>query len=117
MTREEKHLWYDFLERFPVPVKRQYVFGPYIVDFVCFSARIVIEVDGRQHLTPEMKKADAERDAYLAAQGFRVLRYPNSAINKEFGFVTKDILRIAGYTFDDLKPIKQWKRRVPENIE
>ena len=58
MTPEEKHLWYDFLKRLPVTVKRQYVIGNYIVDFLIFSKKMIIEIDGRQHGLPENKEAD-----------------------------------------------------------
>jgi len=52
--------------------KRQQSIGPYIVDFVCFSSRLVIEVDGGQHQDSE---SDRLRDAWLRAQGYRVLRF------------------------------------------
>ena len=51
MTKEEKHLWYDFLKRIPYTVNRQKVFGRYIVDFFIAEAKIVIELDGSQHYT------------------------------------------------------------------
>ena len=113
MTNEEKYIWYDFLIRFPDEVKRQYVIGNYIVDFVILKKMIVIEIDGRQHLTPEMKKSDAERDAYLESLGFKVLRYSNKSVRENKEGVARNILRHAGYTFDDLKPIKPHKRRTP----
>ena len=46
MTKEEKHLWYDFLNLLPVTVNRQKIIGNYIVDFFCASAKTVIELDG-----------------------------------------------------------------------
>lgn len=49
MTPEEKHLWYDFLKKLPVPVKRQYCIKGYIVDFYIPGKKTVIEVDGLQH--------------------------------------------------------------------
>ena len=49
MTREEKHLWYDFLQRLPITINRQKVIGKYIADFYCAKAKLVIELDGRQH--------------------------------------------------------------------
>ena len=110
MTPEEKHLWYDFLERFPVQFRRQHVIGNYIVDFVCFKDMTVIELDGRQHLTPEMKEKDAIRDNYLKGLGFQVLRYPNRVIWEYFTYVTNEILEKTGHTLDELKPVK--KRRV-----
>ena len=49
MTKEERHLWYDFLRTYPVKFSRQKVLGKYIVDFYCASAKLVIEIDGSQH--------------------------------------------------------------------
>lgn len=57
-TREENHLWYDFLRAYPVPFHRQKVFGPYIVDFYCHKVRLVVELDGGQHYERERQKAD-----------------------------------------------------------
>ena len=49
MTKEERHLWYDFLRGLPVMVHRQKVIGKYIVDFYIAEANLVIELDGSQH--------------------------------------------------------------------
>jgi len=49
MTREERHLWYDFLKGLPVTIQRQKLIDPYVVDFYCASAKLVIEIDGSQH--------------------------------------------------------------------
>ncbi|MBR4950722.1 MAG: DUF559 domain-containing protein, partial [Clostridia bacterium] len=46
MTPEEKHLWYDFLQKLPQTVYRQKVIGNYVVDFYCAAAKLVIELDG-----------------------------------------------------------------------
>ena len=46
MTKEERHLWYDFLKKLPITIQRQKVIGQYIVDFYCASAKLVIEIDG-----------------------------------------------------------------------
>lgn len=56
--------------------RRQQPLGNYIVDFVCFESKLVIEVDGGQH--DEQHNYDARRDAWLAGQGFRVLRFWNN---------------------------------------
>ena len=53
MTKEERHLWYDFLKAYPIQFKRQYPIGNYIVDFYCYKARLVVELDGSQHCEPE----------------------------------------------------------------
>jgi very-short-patch-repair endonuclease len=55
--------------------KRQVPSERYIVDFVCFEARLVVEVDGPLHEKPEQKLRDIERDAKLGARGFRTLRF------------------------------------------
>ncbi|MBO7376257.1 MAG: DUF559 domain-containing protein [Clostridia bacterium] len=103
MTPEEKHLWYDFLKRLPVTVKRQYVIGNYIVDFLIFSKKMIIEIDGRQHGLPENKEADIERDEKLRQMGFTVFRYTNEQINTNFRGVAADILNHLGLTMSDLK--------------
>lgn len=57
--------------------KRQEQIGDYIVDFVCFRARLIVEADGSQHAD---NPADFQRDDWLSAQGFRVLRFWNNDI-------------------------------------
>ena len=93
MTPEEKHLWYDFLKRLPYNVRRQHNIGSYIVDFYIAEKKIVIEIDGRQHLMPQHKAADEERDAALSAWDISVLRYSNDNIRNNFNTVAEDILR------------------------
>ena len=58
MTPEEKHLWYDFLKRLPLTVKRQQNLENYIVDFYIPSKKVVIEVDGIQHQKCDQQEAD-----------------------------------------------------------
>lgn len=78
-TEAEKALWRLLRHRQLQDVKfrRQQVLGPYIVDFICLSHRLVIEADGSQHAD---SAADQRRDAWLAANGFRVLRLWNNEI-------------------------------------
>ena len=92
MTKEERHLWYDFLKQLPVTVHRQKAIGNYIVDFYIASHQIVIELDGSQHYETEHREMDAQRDAYLTGIGCRVLRYSNADINKRFRDVCDSIL-------------------------
>ena len=106
MTPEEKHLWYDFLKRLPVNVRRQHNIETYIVDFYIAEKKIVIEVDGRQHLLPEHKEADEQRDAVLANWGISVLRYSNDSIRNNFDAVAEDILKRLGIDYSDLKPLR-----------
>ena len=91
MTKEERHLWYDFLKTLPTTVHRQKVIGKYIVDFYIAEAKLVIELDGSQHFEVEGKRTDAQRDAYLQALGLTVLRYANSDVNRNFNGVCEDI--------------------------
>ena len=84
MTKEEKHLWYDFLSTYPVRFSRQKVLGRYIVDFYCAKANLVIELDGRQHETADGKQYDEERTAFLEQYGLTVIRFANSYVNTNF---------------------------------
>ena len=93
MTPEEKHLWYDFLKKLPITVNRQKNIGSYIVDFFISSKNTVIEIDGVQHQTEQILESDNKRDSELSALGFKVLRYRNSDINKNFNAVCNEILK------------------------
>ena len=84
MTKEERHLWYDFLRDYPVNFTRQKIIGPYIVDFYCPKANLVIELDGSQHYEDETIRKDAERTAFLEQFHLTVLRFPNNAVNGNF---------------------------------
>ncbi len=92
MTKEERHLWYDFLKSLPCGVKRQKPIGQYIVDFYIPSSNIIIELDGSQHYEEKGKENDNLRDKFLSEKGFLVLRYSNRDINQNFEAVCKDIL-------------------------
>ena len=94
MTPEEKHLWYDFLNKLPMKFKRQKIINNYIVDFICSEAKLVIEVDGEQHLADfENRYNDEIRDAFLNKQGLKVLRISNNDVNKNFEGVCIKILK------------------------
>jgi very-short-patch-repair endonuclease len=60
--------------------RRQHAIHPFIVDFVCLSHHLIIEVDGGIHDLPEQARLDHERQSYLESLGFRVLRFRNEAI-------------------------------------
>ena len=92
MTKEEKHLWYDFLKQLPQTINRQKVIGPYVVDFYCACARLVIELDGSQHYEENERLKDQERDTYLRELGITVVRYTNLDIHKRFEAVCREIL-------------------------
>ena len=84
MTKEERHLWYDFLRGYPVRFLRQKVIGSYIVDFYCAKAQLVVELDGSQHYEPEEIRKDKERTAFLENYGLKVIRIPNNEVSKNF---------------------------------
>ena len=92
MTKEERHLWYDFLKSLPVTVNRQKVIGKYIVDFYIASSKLVIELDGSQHYEDEGIENDIKRDEFLNGLGIKVLRYSNLDVNQRFEGVCEDIL-------------------------
>ena len=92
MTKEEKHLWYDFLKDAPCTVKRQQIIGPYIADFYVASKRLVIELDGMHHGEEEQLEADLARDRWFVSNGFRVLRYTHTQVRETFQGVCEDIL-------------------------
>ena len=91
MTPQERHLWYDFLSTYPVHFRRQRTIGPYIVDFYCAAASLVVEIDGSQHFEPEDLEYDRQRTEYLQQRGLEVARYDNSQVNTEFPAVCLDI--------------------------
>ena len=84
MTKEERHLWYDFLRAYPVRFSRQKVLGRYIADFYSAEAKIVIELDGSQHYEDVNAEKDAERTAFLKGYGLTVIRIPNNDISRNF---------------------------------
>ena len=91
MTKEERHLWYDFLRNLPVKVHRQKVIGRYIVDFYIATAKLVIELDGSQHYEELAVCKDAEREVYLHTLGLSVVRYSNADVNFRFREVCQDL--------------------------
>ena len=84
MTPPERHLWYDFLKDLRPRFARQRPIGPYIVDFVCQRARLVLEIDGVQHYEKESYAYDEARTRYLEGQGLRVLRLLARDIERDF---------------------------------
>lgn len=94
MTKEERHLWYDFLRDYPVRFLRQKVIDNYIVDFYCHEARLIIELDGSQHYEQDAIEKDERRTKDLKDRGLTVLRIPNNAITENFSGVCEHIERL-----------------------
>ena len=84
MTKEERHLWYDFLRSYPVRFSRQKVLGKYIADFYSAEAKLVIELDGSQHYEDGNMEKDTERTAFLEGYALTVIRIPNNEVSRNF---------------------------------
>jgi very-short-patch-repair endonuclease len=94
-TPAEKKLWVVLrkLDLNGTHFRRQAPFGPYVVDFVCHRARLIVEVDGGIHRHPAVTARDAEREAWLSSRGYTVIRITNQdALFDPAGVAT----RIAG---------------------
>lgn len=84
MTEQERHLWYCFLKNYPVCFYRQKVLGPYVADFYCAKAKLIVELDGSEHMQPKGIAHDRTRTSYLQRYGCTVLRIPNTAVKRHF---------------------------------
>lgn len=84
MTKQEKHLWYDFLSNHPLHWYRQRPVGSYILDFYCPKLRLAIELDGSQHYSDEGLKYDEARTKALKEQDIEVVRILNKDIDNNF---------------------------------
>ena len=93
-TDAERKLWAHLRRRqvYGHKFRRQRTIGPYIVDFVCLEERLVIEVDGSQHL--ERALLDARRDAYLETLGFKVLRFWDNQVLNETDAINEVIAQV-----------------------
>lgn len=91
-TKEENHLWYDFLKDYPIRFRRQVPFGRYIVDFYCKKAALVIELDGSQHYEGSGPERDRERSLYLSrVHKVEILRFTNLEVKQNFEGVCRQI--------------------------
>ena len=91
MTKQERHLWYDFLKSHRYYWYRQRMIGNYIVDFYCDYLHLAIELDGNQHCEEEAIAYDSQRTAMLNAHGIEVLRFSNIDIDRNFDAVCQYI--------------------------
>ena len=96
MTPEENKLWYLLRAKrfFGYKFKRQVPIGDYIVDFLCPSNKLIIELDGGQHNELENINADIERTNFLIGHGYKVIRFWNNDIRNNIGHMTKIIKAI-----------------------
>ena len=91
MTKEERHLWYDFLKSYPIQFRRQYPIGMYFADFFCYQANLIVELDGSQHCEPSNIEYDQQRTNYLQQRGYEVLRFSNLEVTRQFTAVCETI--------------------------
>ena len=111
MTKEERHLWYDFLRYCRPRFRRQELISNYIVDFFCHQARLAVELDGSHHSDPDSMKYDAQRTAHLRSLGITVIRFSNLDVTRNFEGVCQQILLLLeslgfhpSVTFGDSSP-------------
>ena len=83
-TKQEKHLWYDFLKDYEIKFQRQRPIDEFIADFYCQKANLVIEIDGNQHHSQDGIQKDAFRTERLKLYGLTVIRFTNNQIDNEF---------------------------------
>jgi very-short-patch-repair endonuclease len=93
-TEAEARLWWHLraARLNGLKFRRQQPIGDYIVDFVCFERKLIVEVDGSQHL--DVIARDDARTAWLESIGFTVLRFWNDEVLRDAGYVTQEIARI-----------------------
>jgi very-short-patch-repair endonuclease len=119
-TDAEAKLWYR-LRELPIAgshIRRQVSIGPYVADFACLAARLVIEIDGSHHGEGEQLEHDLARTRWLESQGYRVIRFWNSDITDNMSGVLETIYAaIYGHADAESKQLKhQRRRRSPTNI-
>jgi very-short-patch-repair endonuclease len=92
MPEAEAKLWQQLRNRQLLRQKfrRQHSIGPFIADFACIEARLVIELDGSQHAHAE--EADARRTAFLVAEGWTVIRFWNARVLADMDNVLREII-------------------------
>lgn len=108
LTPQEVKLWVKLrgFKKLGFHLRRQSPIGPYVVDFVCFKSRMIIEVDGGQHALPDGVEGDRIRDAFLESEGFQVLRFWNSDIDRNLEGVMEVIFaRLNNPHPDRLSPV------------
>ena len=101
MTKEERHLWYDFLRTYPIKFTRQKILGKYIADFYCAKANIAIELDGSQHYEVAGRLKDEKRTKYLEQYGIKVIRITNLDILRNFEGVCLYIDNMVKYNLNE----------------
>jgi len=105
MTRQENHLWYDFLRHYPIKIYKQRIIDNFVVDFYCHKARLVIELDGSQHYTKQGKAHDEARTEIFEKYGIYVLRFTNTDVDEKFEGVCYMIDKTIRERSESLSPL------------
>ena len=92
-TRQERKLWYLFLRKFLLRFHRQKTIVPYIVDFYCYKAKLVIEIDGSQHIQQKNQESDQKRSEYFKSMNLDVIRFTNLDVDNNFDGVCNQIVQ------------------------
>ena len=95
MTEQEKKLWYYLRQRFlnNCRFRRQHPIGNYIVDFICKEKKLIIEIDGGQHNSDDIKQYDIERTIFLESKGYKVIRFWNNDIDTNIENILAQIIK------------------------
>ena len=110
MTYEEKKVWYQILKSREPKFHRQRIIGNYIVDFYCPKLKLIIEIDGYQHFYEECIEYDGKRTEYLEKNGFYILRFENTEVNKDIENVRYIINNICESLEKGIKPAPEYDR-------
>lgn len=92
-TPAEKKIWARVRNHqlMNLPIRRQHPIGPYVVDFCCEPAKVIIEIDGDSHCEPEQKAFDAQRTTWLEECGYHVIRFTNIEVHRNLEVVLQAI--------------------------
>jgi very-short-patch-repair endonuclease len=113
MTRAELLLWRALKAHHldGLAFRRQTPMGPYIVDFICHAARLVIELDGESHDFEARRRSDQVRDRWLDSQGYMVLRFTNDDILSSLEGIVASIRRTANARIRNAPPFPALPRK------
>ena len=102
MTPQERKMWNILRNHqfYGFEIRRQYPISDYIVDFICRSKKIIIEIDGGQHNEDDNKNYDLERTKFLESLGYKVIRFWNNDIDSNIEGVYKEMQKLFGVNQD-----------------
>ena len=113
-TETEILLWKRLrtIETHGTHFRRQVPIGPYVADFACMAARLVIELDGSQHATDERRAKDAQRTRWLESEGYRVIRFWNNELAHNMDGVLETIYAaLYGSRDSEMQSLKHKRRQ------